>query len=120
MIGRITSNTEPAQRGTPEPADLAEGIDRLKRRLAGFEALLSDIREALADRRHAKESYTTAEAAELLYKRPYTVREWCRHGRINATKAMCGRGGEEEWRISREELNRIRNEGLLPLPRWAQ
>jgi len=36
--------------------------------------------------------------------------------RINAFKAMCGRGSEDEWRVSHRELERIQNEGLLPVP----
>ncbi len=115
MIDRI--QTEADDCGTPEAADLAAGIDRLERRFASLEELLADLRDALGERRKVKASYTTVEVAELLGKRPYTVREWCRHGRVNATKAMCGRGGEEEWRISHEELERVRNDGLLPLPR---
>lgn len=45
------------------------------------------------------------------------VREWCRYSRMHATRALSGGGPDEEWRISHEELNRIRNEDLLPLPR---
>ncbi|MAT73486.1 MAG: hypothetical protein CMJ58_28725 [Planctomycetaceae bacterium] len=64
----------------------------------------------------SKESYSTQEIASILGRKPYTVREWCRLRRINATKAMCGRGCEEEWRVSHDELVRIQNEGLLPPP----
>src|SRR4051812_15000984 len=32
-----------------------------------------------------KEAYTTAEAAAILNKSHITVREWCRHGRVQAT-----------------------------------
>ncbi len=104
----------------PGAADVAAWIARLDARLSGVEEVLVAVREFLEERKTVKESYTTAEAAAVLGKRPYTVREWCRHGRVNATKALCGRGGEDEWRISREELERIRNDGLLPLPRWAK
>ncbi len=67
-----------------------------------------------------KAYYSTKEAAELLGKRPYTVREWCRLGRINAEKAEFGRGLDEEWRISHEEIERIRNQGLLTVKAESQ
>jgi hypothetical protein len=83
--------------------------------IAALRAELAELRDTIARLQFPqKESYTTAEAAAILGKRPFTVREWCRHGRVNADKAGCGRGDSEEWRISRTELDRIRNDGLLP------
>lgn len=109
--------------GQPEANEASAGqhdvtgwIARLDARLSGVEEVLVALRDYLEQRKTVKESYTTIEAAALLGKRPYTVREWCRLGRIHATKAMCGRGGDVEWRIAHEELERFRNEGLLPLP----
>lgn len=60
-----------------------------------------------------KEWYTTEEVASIVHKAPFTVREWCRLGRINATKRDCGRGSAKEWIISRDEVMRIQTEGLL-------
>ena len=117
----VTGNSELLAADEPQNPtavdELAAVLRRLEQRLAGVEELLAEFRATLAERRRSKQSYTTAEAAELLGKRPYTVREWCRYGRVLASKAGYGRGGDEEWRISHEELTRIRNEGLLPLPR---
>ena len=72
--------------------------------------------DALDQQRPEKDFYSTAEVAEMLGKRPYTVREWCRLRRIDARKREVGRGDAEEWEISREELARYRNHGLLPIP----
>ena len=72
--------------------------------------------DALDQQRPEKEYYSTAEVAEMLGKRPYTVREWCRLRRIDASKREVGRGDAEEWEISHEELARYRNHGLLPIP----
>ena len=69
--------------------------------------------EQLLQQKTEKEWYTTDEAAEILGKAPFTVREWCRKHRIKASKRDCGRGNSREWVISQEELTRIRNEGLL-------
>ena len=82
-------------------------------RLERIEALVPQ----LAGREPTKEWYTTAEAAKHLGKRPFTVREWCRLGRVHAEKRVCGRGFDSEWMIAHEELERIRNHGLLPQPR---
>jgi hypothetical protein len=63
----------------------------------------------------SKEFYSVEDFAELVDLAPYTVREHCRLGRLNAEKAAFGRGGIREWRISHTELVRYRNFGLLPL-----
>lgn len=70
---------------------------------------------ALVAQRLVKEYYSVAEVAEILGKAEFTVREWCRLGRIWAEKRQCGRGRTKEWMISHEELTRIRNEGLLSI-----
>ena len=73
-------------------------------RLTRIEALL----EHLLEQRIAKEWYSTAEVARVLNRAEYTVREWCREGRVTARKTENGRG----WLISHEELDRLRNHGL--------
>jgi hypothetical protein len=84
-----------------------------------IEERLERIEQALAllvSQRTVKAWYSTAEVAELLGKAEWTIRENCRLSRIRASKAPCGRGNSAEWRISHEELERVRNEGLLPDP----
>lgn len=81
---------------------------------------LDEIQNALnllVQQRTVKEFYTTDEVAKLLGKRPFTVREWCRLGRIHAERREAGRGEHGEWKISHAELLRYQNEGLLPVPK---
>jgi len=95
--------------------------DRLRRLEEGFgriEAQLTTL-TTLTEQGTVRDWYTTKQVAEKLRKKEYTVREWCRLGRIGATKLPGGRGNEGEWRISHEELERYQNEGLLPLSREA-
>lgn len=95
----------------------AEAIRELKAEVVGLQETVAELREIISRQQSpAKESYSTQEVAAILGRKPYTVREWCRLRRINAEKTMCGRGCEEEWRVSHEELRRIQNEGLLPRP----
>ena len=89
----------------------ASPTTEIEKRLDQIEALLT----TLVAQRTLKEWYSTAEVAELLNKAEFTVREWCRLGRVQAQKKPSGRGVAGEWIISQEELQRIRNEGLLPL-----
>lgn len=93
------------------PVDQSE----IGKRLSNIEQALALIIDHLEAKRIKKDWYTTSEVAQILGKRPYTVREWCRLGRVTADKALSGRGLDEEWRISHDEIERIRNSGLLPL-----
>jgi hypothetical protein len=52
-------------------------------------------------------------------KAEFTVREWCRHGRIKAEKRLSGRGAHPSWVVSHVELLRFQREGLLPIQRPA-
>jgi len=85
-------------------SEIQEQLTRLEEKL-----------DKLIEQEPAQEFYSTATAAERLGKAEFTVREWCRNGRIYAEKRPCGRGHSREWMIAHEELNRIRAEGLLPL-----
>jgi hypothetical protein len=84
-------------------------------------AMLDDgeLRELIVGQRSIKDHYTTKEVADILSRKEYTVREWCRLGRIRAKKKPCGRGKGGERLVSHEELTRLRNEGLLPFNRPA-
>ena len=78
---------------------------------------LERIEEALkllTQQKDVQEFYSTSDVARILGKAEFTVREWCRHGRIRAEKRPCGRGNSKEWMISFEELQRIQCQGLLP------
>jgi excisionase family DNA binding protein len=90
--------------------DLLPGLEA---RLSGIEILLAQILEFLAAPKVPRERYTVEEVAEMLDKSPYTVREWCREGRINATKRPERRGGAELWNISAAEVARYKDEGLM-------
>ena len=88
--------------------EIAESVEE---QLAHIRALL----EILVGRQQLKDFYTTAEVGDILGKSEYTVREWCRQGRVRASKRACGRGKSKEWAVSHDELTRLRNEGLLPV-----
>jgi predicted site-specific integrase-resolvase len=85
----------------------------LEERLERIEQLLT----TLVERETLKEWYDTEEFARLVGKAEFTVREWCRLGRVKAQKRQSGRGAFPAWVISHEELLRYQREGLLPVPR---
>jgi hypothetical protein len=68
----------------------------------------------LVERQQVREWYTTEQAATFLGKAVFTVREWCRTGKVNAAKKANGRGAHLSWTLSHNELLRIQREGLLP------
>jgi hypothetical protein len=67
-------------------------VKELVERIASLEATIAELRDIICRQNQTiKEAYNRAEVANILGKRPDTVREWCRLQRINAYKAMCGR-----------------------------
>jgi Helix-turn-helix domain len=111
-IGEEVASTEPLKR-TRKNSKTAAQLDDVRARLERIEAAVI----ARPQQRSTKEWYSTSEVAKLLGKAEFTVREWCRLGRINARKRDSGYGRASEWMISHQELERIRNYGLLPVPK---
>lgn len=82
----------------------------IQQRLDRIETLLM----SLSRQKDPRQFYSTAEVAEIFGKANFTVREWCRLGRIVAEKRATGHGCSKEWMVSYEEVQRIRDFGLLP------
>jgi hypothetical protein len=80
-------------------------------RLVRIEQMLA----ALLERNEPQDWYSTAEFARAVGKAEFTVREWCRLGRIRARRRGSGRGPYRSWAVSHEELLRYRRDGLLPV-----
>jgi hypothetical protein len=95
----------------------ATGTDALLHALTETQALQREVRDLLLSQRTVKDWYGTEELAQLLGKAEFTVREWCRLGRVRAEKRGSGRGKFQSWVVSHAELQRIQREGLLPVQR---
>ena len=64
---------------------------------------IAELLEVLVQRQTAKEFYEVEEFARLVRKASFTVREWCRNGRLMAEKRISGRGAHPAWAISHDE-----------------
>lgn len=97
-------------------------LELIHERLNGIEDCLARLEvtlEALSRHQIVQASYSTEQFARLVGRADYTVREWCRLGRIRADKRSCGRGASLEWSIPHAELERYRNHGLLHIASQA-
>ena len=83
----------------------------VEERLEKIEAMLA----VLVERQSVREWYTTEEFARAVGKAEFTIREYCRLGRLRAEKRQSGRGAHPQWVISHAELERYRRNGLLPI-----
>src|SRR5947209_12460192 len=68
--------------------------------LSRIDERITELRDLVVQQRMIQDKYSTAEAAKGLGKSEFTVREWCRLGRVRAEKRPCGRGHSQEWSIS--------------------
>ena len=89
-------------------------MDEIIKRLDEIMAVIKAALALLTSQHQVQDWYDTTTAAKILGRSSYSVREWCRLGRVRAEKRHCGRGTSKEWMISHEELMRIKSEGLLP------
>ena len=92
-------------------------MDDILDRLVRIEALLA----TLIDRQVVRDWYNTEQFAAAVGKAEFTVREWCRLGRIEAEKYRTQSGGANLWvirfclvsRVGRfEALSYVRSNGL--------
>ena len=90
-----------------------EDITMLVERLDRIEAAVTVI----AERQTIRDWYATDEFARVVGKAEFTVREWCRLGRVRAEKKGSGRGKYQSWVVSHDELLRYQREGLLSIRR---
>lgn len=95
-------------------AILLNRTDEVLERLAKLEAA---VIASGAEQEKAQDWYSTAAAAKFLGLAEFTVRNYCRLGRIRGAKKGSGRGKYQSWVVSHAEIERVRREGLLPLCR---
>ena len=86
--------------------------DSVAAELVAIRNELRELRSLIIDKT-PKEFYSVREAAKLLNRAPFTVRQWCNNNRIYASKRLLRRGDKLEWIISAEEISRIQSDGLL-------
>jgi hypothetical protein len=84
----------------------------IEERLEHIEQLLT----ALVERQQVQEWYTVEEFARIVGRSEFTCREYCRLGRVRASKRAHGAGQYKTWVISHEELLRFQRDGLLQRP----
>lgn len=80
----------------------------LEERLSKIESLLA----VLVEGQQVRQWHSVEQFARLVGRSEFTIRHWCRQGRIEARKKDSGRGAHAAWAISHEELERFQREGL--------
>ena len=85
--------------------------------LQGRLELIEALSQWLVIAKQQRDHYSVEQFAEQVKRDPFTVREWCRLGRIRAAKKGSGRGRYRAWVIGHAELLRFEREGLLPIQR---
>jgi hypothetical protein len=82
----------------------------VEERLERMESMLL----VLCERQQVRQWYSVEEFARQVGRSEFTVRGWCRLGRVAAEKKTSGRGAHTAWAISHVEFERFQHEGLRP------
>ena len=77
---------------------------------------IEETLKVLVAQQTVRDYYDTTQMAALVGKSEFTVREWCRNGRLRAVKRLSGRGAIPAWAIAHTEFLRFQREGLLQPP----
>lgn len=98
-----------------DPSDgLGDADEELRKQIAQLQAMVVELYKCVQKKlttnppQQERERYTVKEFAELVNRKPYTVREWCRHKRIRSN-----RDASKRFRISHAEYLRFKDNGLL-------
>lgn len=101
----------------PPAPSVHDQLVGLRDQVGALAGVLAEIKALLSGPPAERKAYSVEEVARMLGKSDYTVREWCRQARVNASKRADRRGASEVWSIPAGEVTRIREEGLLPFGR---
>lgn len=102
-------------------AELLDAQQRIITHIRELDAKMTDCfgkndakDDQASDRRAGMEKvwYSPDELAAELGRKPYTAREWARHGRIHAEK----KPNSNKWRIHADEVARLKGGGELLRP----
>lgn len=74
----------------------------------------------MADTQQRKDWYSCEEFSRLVSLAPFTIRKYCRDGRLAAQKRGIRRGQADEWVLSHAEYLRFERDGLLPTQTHAE
>lgn len=88
-------------------------MESVGERLGRIEVLVA----AIAAHQALRDWYSVEQFAALVGLAPFTVRKYCREGRLEASKRNVPRGRTSEWVISHKEYLRYQKDGLLPKTR---
>jgi hypothetical protein len=87
-----------------------QAVLMLGQRLGALEEKVAEIHQTVMAHRVEKEWYTTAELAEAVGKKQFTIQErWCNDGRIECEKDP----DSGKWRIPGAEYRRLVGGGAL-------
>lgn len=104
--------------------DQVFSADFLRRLMAALKRLDKRTRRLQTELRRRslenREFLTPKEAALLLRKRPFTCREYCRHGQLKAVRVGNRGGYPGRLRIPAEEVRRALDEGIPPRKRRSR